>query len=547
MSTKAAPPKAIKPTKKQAADWTPVKAFDANGKPVTAYQLKSGAESKAVAVVDRSIRPIGRRRAARAGVVFPRGTMQALPTADSYNLDTWENLITGLGVRGHDRRLATTFGAETRLDYATLTSIYRSDGLGRIILHRIAGDMTRAWFKIEADTDGKIEAALKKMKAKAAIKKAIINAELYGGSLAVMILDDGGQLNEPVNLNKLKGGRGVLKIMVFDRYRTIINPADLYQDPSDEVYGEPQIYQIIPIFGQPFYVHESRCLRFEGDDVPDVTRFQNQGWADSIFQSCYDRLRAVGETYSNVEHIIEEFIVGVLTIPNLLQMLSEGRDDDVKAYIDQVDQSKHVINSVVVDALTKYERVSSTVSGLKDLVDLILESLAAQKGLPMCLLFGRSQGGLSDDEATQVRFWYDRVVVMQEEKMLPALERLVEYVNISLGMVVDENSPLKFGSLWQPTQKDLIAMRNMQAQTDDLYVQMGAITDVAGTITQSRFGSGNYSFETVLSEHEEDPLYVDPLEKQQQELEAQQTRDANANALKLAQKTNPAAKVETTP
>ena len=464
---------------------------------------------------------IGRRQGLNAGVVFPRGRMSPVLSSDGYKLDTWQNLITGMGYRGSDRKLATTFAPEARLKYQDLTDIYRSDGLGRIILHRIVGDMTRAWWSIEGDTDKKIEAELKKINTKKEMKKALTFAELYGGSLIVMVLDDGSDdFQNPVNLARLKG---VKQLLVFDRYRIIINPADLYLDPSNDSYGHPQIYRITPIFGQPFFVHESRCLRFEGDDVPDVTRFQNQGWADSIFQSCWDRLRAVGETMSNVEHIISEFVVGVLTVHNLMKLLAEHREGEVQAYLKQVDQGKHVINSILLDDNQKFERITSATTGLKDLVDLILESLAAQKGLPMCLLFGRSQGGLSDDEAAQVRFWYDRVSVSQQEKMLPAIERLVNYVNISIGHPIDDNSPIVFNPLWQPTQKDIVDMRNKQALTDQIYIESGVIADAQGTIGKSRFGGQAYSFETVLSENEEDPDFKSRAEEMEEAERQNQT------------------------
>jgi len=465
-------------------------------------------------------KPLGKQDAIDAGVtffpnpisipnkdqeIFPRGEMREIKFGKNFTLDTWQNLINGMGVRGHDRKLSTTFAPEARLMYQDLTDIYRSDGLGRIVLSRIIGDMTRAWWTVEGDTDKKIEGELKRIDAKKAIKKALTFADLYGGALGVMILDDGvDSLEKPVNLARLKG---VKQILVFDRYRIVINPADLYLDPSNESYGHPQIYRVTPIFGAPFFVHESRVLRFEGDEVPDVTRFQNQGWGDSIFQSCWDRLRACGEMYSNIEQIIGEFIMGVFTIPNLHTLLAEHREEEIRAYLSQIDQSKHMLNSILTSDSKNYNRISASVNGLKDLADLILESLCAQKGFPMCLLYGRSQGGLSADEASQVRFWYDRVSVMQEEKMLSPIERLVSYVNIGLGHPIDDNSPIKFCSLWQPTEIQLIDMRNKQAMTDDIYIKNGTIVDPQGTIAKSRFGGQAYSPETVLSKNEDDEKF----------------------------------------
>ena len=82
--------------------------------------------------------------------------------------------------------------------------------------------------------------------------------------------------------------------------------------------------------------------------------------------------------------------------------------------------------------------------------------------------------------------------------------------------------------MWQPTQKDLITQRNLQANTDKIYVDIGAIRDVQGTICQSRFGGDTYSFETSLSEHEDEEDYVSSAMKQEQELADKQNKAALA-------------------
>lgn len=50
--------------------------------------------------------------------------------------------------------------------------------------------------------------------------------------------------------------------------------------------------------------------------------------------------------------------------------------------------------------------------------------------------------------------------------------------------------------------------------TDDLYIKNGTIADPQGTVGQSRFGGQAYSYETVLSENEDDPAFKTPQEEQ---------------------------------
>ena len=411
------------------------------------------------------------------------------------NIDGWANLLTGLGFAGSDKRLSTGFIPDPRLTYTDLTYLYRSDGLAKRAINLPVTDMFRAWYRLEGDTDGKVELRMKEIDARKQLQKAVRLARLFGGSLAVLGINDGLTYEQPVNENKIKS---VEHIHVFDRWRMTVNTADLYLDPANQKYGLPERYLITPLYGVPFYVHESRVLRFEGEDVTDLVRIQNQGWADSILQAAWDRLRALGETYGNLETILDEFIIGKMTISNLQEMITAGKEKVAQKRLNYVDMTKHIMNTVLLDKEEEYDRLSATVTGIGDLTDRIIEAFCAVTGIPVCLLMGRSQAGLSNDESSQVRFYYDKIAGSQQEEVLPQLNRLIEYINLSLGNPLDDEWFVRFNPLWQPTEKDIVAMRYQQAQTDQIYLNGGVL--LPEEVAQSRFGGDMYTHDTNLSE-----------------------------------------------
>jgi phage-related protein (TIGR01555 family) len=409
--------------------------------------------------------------------------------------DGWANLLTGMGIKGRDATAHTTYLADARLEYYELTQIYRGDGIARKAVDRPVHDMYREWFDIEGDTDGIINTELRKLQAKKNLKRAQRFGYLYGGALAILGIEDGGTYADPVNEKKI---RAVRHIHVFDRWRVTLNTADLYIDPDVDKYGKPEYYNIVPIYGTPFRVHESRVLRYEGVDVADQIRIQNQGWGDSIIQSMYGRMRGLGESYDSIENILKEFIIGILTIDNLQELIANGKEGLIQKRLSQIDLSKHIINSVLVDKEEKYERVTSTVGGLGDLIDRLIEAVSAVTSIPVSILMGRSVAGLSDAETGQTRFYYDKIAAQQEEDALPQIEQLIRYINIAEGNPLGEEWKVNFKPLWQPTQKDLITTRNLQAQIDKMYADMGAV--YPEEIGQSRFGGDQYSYDTILSD-----------------------------------------------
>jgi hypothetical protein len=477
--------------------------------------------------------------------------------------DSWINMMTGLGMMARDKRLHTNYIPNDKLDEETLNALYCSDGLGRRIIDVLTGDLTRKWFEVTGDTDGTMNKEMKRFRLR--IIEAVKWGLLHGGSVGVIGIEDGGYYDEPVDENNIQK---VTHLHVFDRWRTVWTTADLYSDPANPKYATPEFYTIFPInpattaagpaFGRPntvttttqfgrkpirsggpsdagynsltqlvlggnvpavgaFRVHESRVIRFDGTLVPLKERIRNRYWNHSYLQFCFERLRGLGGAFADVEHIISEFIVGELTMNNLINMISGNDDQKVLRRLQQLDMTRAVHNTVLTDTGEKYEKKSSTVTGLNDLVGTLLTGLCICSGIPEIKLLGKTVTGLGSTGNTNLRSYYDDVAAMQLSIIEEPCTKLCRYIMLAKqgpfkGVEID-NWELDFPDLLEMSEQEEADLRLKVAQSDVAYINAGVLAP-REEVAESRFGGDSYSTETILDKGIDKELSTEALIQQ---------------------------------
>lgn len=410
--------------------------------------------------------------------------------------DGWNNLFTGVGTT-LDKKTQTSFFNSERLTWQQLEELYVGEGTARRIIDLPTREMTRKGFEIEGDSDGKILSAFKKKGLLVASREMLRWSKLYGGALGVLAIDDGStSLSQPLRENRI---RSVTDMQVYNRFRTWWTPSDLYQDPSNPKYMTPQWYTVSPLLSMPFKVHESRTVRMDGLPVTDVIRIQNLGWGDSVIQAVYTKLRSLFAAYDGAETIIDDFVTSVMSIKNLSNMLQSDRGvQTVKDRIATLDMSKHILNTVMMDAdLETFQKHASSVAGLPDLLDRFAGAVCAVLGWPQTILMGRSPAGMNSTGESDYQGFYDVLSGDQEDIMDPALQRLTYLISIAqeTRTALPANWAIKFKPLWQLSETEEAKRRYTISQTDLNYAKLGL---TAGEIISSRFGGGHFSAETEL-------------------------------------------------
>lgn len=406
--------------------------------------------------------------------------------------DNYESALTGLGTV-YDRATSTTISVPTTLTEQCLRDLYRGDGIAKRIINQPVQDMVRSWITIDGDDSEEVLSMLKDSKAKQVLSAGLRLSSLYGGCVIVLGIKDGKEQNAPVQTGK---PYEVIYAKPYDRYRVTVMTR--YNDPALPNYGEPQLYQINKPTGGSFVVHESRGIVLDGEPVDDLQRARNDGWGDSRLQGCVDRLRGLGESVQGIEHIINEFIIGVLSIDNLANMLSSnGGTDLVQKRLNLFDTTKHIMNTAILDKEETFQRVTASVAGLGELFDRVVQVLSSCSNIPVPLLLGQSQSsGLGTTSDLYVRSYYDYISARQESELEPAIDKWLAILTGS------KDTTYRFNSLWQETEKEVLERRKMQADIDTAYVTtIGAVTP--DEIRKSRFGEGVYSHETEIGDIDE--------------------------------------------
>lgn len=411
------------------------------------------------------------------------------------------NAITGLGIAGRDKAVSNQFATWAPLTIGELEGIYRSGGVGRTIIDLPVGEMTREWFEVEGDTDNLCLGYLEERHAKMAIQDGLTWGDLYGGSIVVMGLMDGGEYDIPVNEKALLS---IDYFHVYDRMQVTWTTGDLYADKAHPLFNQPEWYTVTPYSSGgsgPFRVHETRVLKFRGAKLPPRAEREQQGWGDSMLQAPYDDLRNLKAGDAHTATLIEEWAIGVLTIKNLVQLLAaKGGDQKVMDRMNVIDYGKHVLRSMVLAEGETFEKKAQAVTGLADILDRQASRLSASTRIPVTRLFGEQPRGFQATGENNREDWCDEVKLRQETKLLPELERLVRYVYISkkgpTKGVEPENWKIEFCPLDQPTAKEEADTRLVIAETDQIYLNTGVVDP--NEVAISRYGGDRFSPDTTL-------------------------------------------------
>lgn len=442
------------------------------------------------------------------------------------NLDGWANMTTWLGRKGKDRITSVKFCTPNVLSASELMAIYRGSGMGKRGVDLPASEMVRQWFTIQGDDEGRILARLEEIDAKNKILTLVKWARLFGGAIAVLGIDDGRELDQPVNENDI---RDLEFIHVFDKEEVSSNSLDLYQDPNDAKFQQIEFYTVNSSrTGRTFKVHESRILRLDGEEVPNQLITTTEGWGDSVIQAAYNELRNVGGAYNSTASIVEDFIQTVLKVNNLSQLMASGQDKLVMKRLELIDTSRSVANTLLLDSLDEYSKQASSVSGLNELLKEFCLALCMAFGVPYTIFMGQSPGGLQATGDADIRMFYDKIRCKQEDWLRPALEKLIRYLMIAkngpLGGAEPANWKICFNPLWQMTETETANYRKIIADTDAVNIGAGIVDPVE--VRASRFGTGVYSAETVIDVSLDiDPPTAEENQKPEDEKPKDSSRD----------------------
>ncbi len=417
--------------------------------------------------------------------------------ANVANFDGWINVLTGLGKLGKDKRMSASVQFSPMLE-VDAENLYAGDDMAGKIVDLLPDEATKEPFSLTKFDDLVSKAILKEVERLQLIprvNKAWKTARMMGGAGLFIATDDAADLSKPLRPNAK-----VTAFQVLSRWEIAAESMNIQRDLSKPDYGMPTLYRFQPRGASDqatSMIHASRVIRFDGAELPEHQRIQNQYWGDSELNKLFNAIRNYNTVHDSAASIMQDFRIAVFKIKDLANKIAEGNDDQVIKRLQLVDLARSIARAVVIDADGEdFEYRSGSVAGMPELITKAENRLVAGTKIPHTILLGESPGGSNSTGNSTTQAWYSYVSSQQQVYLKPLLRQAVERIMASLGLQPVDGWDIEFAPLWQMDEKEQAQVRKTQAETDAIYMDHGVID--AREVAVSRFGGKEYSTETQI-------------------------------------------------
>lgn len=455
--------------------------------------------------------------------------MQTGKAVRPYRADGYVNMMNKYGT-SKDTTEGYRFRAEPVVPDELLTMYYEGNGLFAKIIDTPAEEAIKHGFTLESTKDQKIEdfytEALDELDWEETAMTAIRWARLFGGSIAVMMINDGRGIDEPLDWRNI---RSIDDIRVYDR--SVIQPD--YQsmfsyDPRDPFrtrgsrLGMPEFYHVTSRTGT-FTVHDSRCLVFQNGILPEnTTNSIYQLWGIPEYVRINRAIRDAEVAHGSATKLLDRSVQAVYKMKDLAaELATEEGEDRVLRRLQTIDMARGLLNSITIDSEGEdYDFRQFQFSGVSDVIDSTCNFLSALTSIPQTILFGRSPAGMNATGDADLENWYnylERIQKRMVKKNLRYLLSVIFQAGVRTGEV-DEVPKIKveFNPLWSLSdteQADLDQKRAQtqftRAQTAQLYIDKQVIdpSEVRAKLADSE----EFDVEAMLDEYDDDELFPEQI------------------------------------
>lgn len=413
---------------------------------------------------------------------FDAKTLQGMARVAA-KFDAWQNIATKLGVQGKDARLEGNFVGRAPRSQQEIERLYEQDDIFPIAVDRIPEHGTRRWIRItgattktgrpDLDFSRALFEELESHDAQFKIFDLWRMHRLSGGSGLLLGVEDGRKPSEPLDLARV---RKLKTLNVLSRWELFAGEID--RDPYSENYDQPLWYTTI---NSAERIHYSRVIRLPRHMIASRrSHFAIQGWDVPIVERVYDPIRQFGTLLGYIEAMFQDLVQGVLEMDGLAAALSADDGDEILIRrMQMISFARSMFNMVLVDKDEKYDRRNQAPTGLSDLVVRAMDRLAAATGMPLSILFGQPPTGLSTDDESGRRSFYDSVATQQRRLLRKPITILCEVLLAATEGPFKGKSPdswsFDFLPLEEPNQNDDAQRRDLESQTEERLIGLGLL------------------------------------------------------------------------
>lgn len=368
---------------------------------------------------------------------------------------------------------------KTQINSTTLLdlSLYELGGLAARVVDMPADAAISRSIEIQGDQDDAISNEIERLKILPALADMVRWSRFFGGAVMVLLTDDGARLSEPLEPSRIAH---IDEVRVFDLSQ--ISPtANRYSDPTKPNYGRYSSYRlnigtIAGSLDSQVEIHESRLLFMGGDSLPERLKNGLHWIGRSAVRTVYQKIRDYQKSLIWASLILERKQQAVHKMTGLSLAIESGLESKIRERINLVERSRSILNGVAVDSEDDYNILNADLSGIVDVLDEFKVAISADVNIPVAILFGQSAKGMNATGASDFESYYDLVESIQQHKIKPVLEKLIELLMFQKHIKPFENWKIKFPSLNTPTDKEIAEVRKTNA--DAAKVEINRLIDL---------------------------------------------------------------------
>jgi len=414
-----------------------------------------------------------------------------------------------MGVPARDKTVSTFIGSKSFLGEAELEALY-AHGIPRRYVDSIADEILRHRTTINIGGDDEAQANdlitgfeeyLKATQFHQALSEVVKLQRLYGGAGLVLLIDDGLDPSEPVEVERIRAIRG---------YVPLSRHALIPEDFTITDYSKPSHYRIttsqrLTSNQQESYVnlriHSSRVARFDGLYLPWNVRVRNTGWGQSVLELIWGAYKRYESAMAGLETMTSDADLFVHKIPGLFQRIASGNESDLKKRLEANSLSRSVYGGMVVDTEEDLSFLNRALGNIASASEPFVKDLQAATGWPASILMGDSPGGLGKEGRFEERVWASLVEQWQEVYCHTPITEVFQYILLSKEGPTRGRAPrnwsVHFPSVFTQTEAEGAALRLQMAQVDAQYINLGVLNPLE--VREARFGGTEYSIQTTLN------------------------------------------------
>ena len=441
--------------------------------------------------------------------------------------DGFQNFLARLGLGANKLYSGASYAFDNFTRNITeLEAAYRTNWLVGRIVDVVAEDMTREGIELGSgytpEEKSRIMAELQTLRVFDSLRETIKLARLYGGSIAVMMVD-GQDFSRPLDLSSIGPGafRGLYPL---DRWQ--LSPSTSLVSEYGPEYGMPEFYRVTgdESTGRGgsllnTSVHYSRILRFEGVTLPYRQRTTEDGWGMSVIERLRDRLIAYDSSTQGAAQLVQKAHLRTYGVKGLREIIAGGGTayDGLIKHLEMIREYQSNEGLTLIDAEDQMQFDSYTFSGLADIMAEFGQQLAGAADITLVRLFGQSPRGFSTGE-TDVRNYYDMIRAKQGTDLDDNVRRAVAVTSMSvLHKPLPETFSFEFVPLWQLTDSQKAEIANTDATRIGGLVRDGVLSRGQG-LKELRDTSGSTGRYTSISDDEIDDAVNAPPRADLEEL-----------------------------